>query len=252
MKAQFKYAFRAGLSPRMYAFAIILVMNLAFIVPGLLGVLPVAAMITGVSLGGTAIAVMIAFNIAGDISITRTIFTPPGAVFYALTPAPRRDRLIASVLTMIVMDFVTTAIAITGVIVLALNLGSHYSGMSLMEMLRYDTIYFGDIGLLIAGVLVAYLLITSVVFFCRAMRKSVFFSKRAGGLLTFLTAAGVVYGISVAPLLLAPFGTVTGYGLFFTVTLGQTGMYMYSLLLLIIAAVLFVLTARLIERKINL
>jgi len=58
MKVQFKYAIRAGLYARGPVFAVIFIMELIFIVLGSLGILPLAAQITAVSLGGTAIAVM--------------------------------------------------------------------------------------------------------------------------------------------------------------------------------------------------
>ena len=67
MKAHFKYAFRTGLAARGIVFAVIFAMNLVFIILGALGRLPYAAEVTAVSLGGTAIAVMLVFNIIGDI-----------------------------------------------------------------------------------------------------------------------------------------------------------------------------------------
>jgi len=251
MKAQFKYAFRAGMSPRLYAFAVILVLNLAFIIPGMLGLLPLAAMITGVSLSGTAISVMLVFNIIGDISIIRTMFHSQSAVLYALTPAPRRTRLIASITAMTVMDFVTMFVSIIGVSILGLNLGSTYSGMTIMGILSYaGTARYSLISLAI--LLAFYLFIIMLVIFCRAMRKSTFYNKRAGGFLTFLLAVGILYIFSASPLLLAPFGTVGRFYGFFTVTLGYLGMGMYALLMLIFAAVMFVLTANIMERKMNI
>ena len=86
----------------------------------------------------------------------------------------------------------------------------------------------------------------------RAFRKSVLYTKHAGGFLAFLVGVGIFYLSTVSTLLLAPFGTVTRLYGFFTITLGSLGMGMYALLLLIFAAVMFVLTSRLIERKMNI
>jgi len=252
VKAQFKYAFRAGMSPRVIVFAIIFVMNLAFLIPQLFGILPPAAQITAVSLSGTAIAVMAVFNFVGDTSIIRRMFNPPGAVFYALTPAPRRNSLIASLVSMLTMDFITMIITISGTIFLSLGLGSYYSGISVTDMLNFAIIepwfVFGTGALIIT----TYLLIVMVIVFCKAVRRSLFYTVPAGGLLTFLLGVGIFYMTTVSTLLLAPFGVVTRYSVFFTVTVGNLGISMYALLMLIISAILFILTSRLMERKINI
>jgi len=254
MKAQFKYSFRAGLQPRLLVFAIILVMNLVFIVLDLLGSLPFAAHITAVSLSGTAIAVMSGFNIAGDVAIARRMFSAPGAVLYALTPVPRWKTLLSSVVSILVMNFVTLAFSIAGVVFLSLGLGSRYTGVGAWEMLRqgssfvqpqYSLIY-------LAIFVAAYLMLLMTILFCVAMRKSAFFNKPAGGFLAVLLAVGVFYVFTLSGVLLAPFGTVSRFRFFFTVTVGYTGMGMYALLMFIIAAALFALTSILVERKINI
>ena len=256
MKAQFKYIFRGSLSPRLIVFAIILAMNLAFIIPGMLGILPLAALITGVSLSGVAIVVMIAFNVVGDIQIIRRMFSPPGAVFYALTPVSRRSALISSIIAMTIMDFVTMAVSIIGVTILSLNLANQYVGNVWTELAMfnnaYDIVGIQNILISFANMFSGYLFIMMLIIFCFAIRRSVFYNKPAGGFLTFLVAIGVLYLSTVSALLLAPFGHVSRSYLFFTVTVGQLGMGMHALLTFIFAAVLFVLTSRLIERKINL
>jgi len=252
-KSSLFYAFRAGASPRLIVFAVILVMNLAFILPGLFGVLPGAALITAVSLSGTAIAVMAVFNIIGDVSIGNSMFSTSGAPFYALTPAPRRNTLLASVIAMFVMDFITMMISIASVVVLSISLGSLYTGLSFSEMmpdsfgfqLQYALIQF-------AWGIAFYFFIMMLIMFCRAFRKSVLYTKRAGGFLAFLVGIGIFYLLTVSSLLLAPFGTVTWLYGFITVTVGYLGMGMYALLILIFAAVMFVLTSRLLERKMNI
>jgi len=253
MKAQFKYAFRTSLSPRLIVFAIILVMNLAFIIPAMIGILPIAAMITGVSLSGSAIAVMFTFNLVGDIQIIRRMFSPSGAVLYAITPTPRRNTLIASIVSMTIMDFVTMAISIVCVVILSLNLAGHYMDDNLWVMLNsYYINGVQNILIPFANILAAYLFVMMLVIFCCTIRKSVFFSKPAGGFLTFLVAVGILFIANISTLLLAPFGYVSRLFIFFTVTVGFLGFGMYALLQLIFAAVLFVLTTRLLERRINI
>jgi len=227
-------------------------MNLVFVVLGSLGLLPLAAQITAVSLSGTAIAVMAAFNIVGDVSIGRRMFSAPGAYLYALTPAPRRQMLISSVTAMVVMDVVTMAVSIVSVVILSLNLASVYVGGDVFEtfgILTSSPFY----GLLeISPALPGYLLLLMMILFCEAMKKSVFYSKPAGGLLTGLLVVALIYVVSLSALLVAPFGTLTRFAVFFTVSVGPLGAGMYALVLLIQAAVLCVLTAKLLERKINI
>ena len=252
MKAHFKYIFRAEML-RLIVFAVILVVNLTFIILGAFGVLPLAARIVAVSLSGTAIGTMVVFNIIGDISIINRIFNPPGAVFYALTPAPRKDRLLASIISMFVMDIVTLAASILGVIFLGLNLGAYYTGISVSEMMRFGEFEPLSIGLLSGSIfMTGYLYIVTLILFCKAVRRSVLYNKPAGGLLAFLLAVGVVYVANIANFLLAPFGTVSRYYTFFTIDVGYLGMGMYAVLTFIFAAVMFVMTARIMERKLNI
>ena len=252
-KSLFSYAFRAGMSPRLYAFAVILVMNLAFIIPGLFGVLPGPALITGVSLSGTAIAVMAVFNIIGDISISSSLFSASNAPFYALTPAPRKNTLLACVLAMLITDFVTMAISIAGVITLSINLGGFYSGDNIWALVYRNAASYATNALLpVALLIAAYLFIMMLIIFCRAFRNSHLYNKRAGGFLAFLLAVGIYYLSTVSVLLLAPFGTVTRVLGWFQVTVGHLGTGMYALLLLIFAAVMFILTSSIMERKMNI
>jgi len=250
------YAFRAGASPRIYAFAIIFIMNLAFIIPGMMGVLPLAAQITAVSLSGTAIGAMAIFNIIGDASIIRHMFTAPGAVFYALTPAPRRKTLLASITAMFTADLITMIFPIISVIILSINLGSNYSGMNAWDMLTtYGAPDSGTAVMIlisIALITAAYLFILMLIMFCKAMRKSYFYNKPAGGFLAFLTGVAVVYIMTLSPLLVAPFGEISRYYWFFTVTVDRLGMGLYALVIFILSAILYLLTSKLFERKINL
>jgi len=252
MKAQFKYAIRAGLYIRGPVFAAILLINLVFIVLGALGLLPFAAQVTAVSLGGTAIAAMMALNIVGDVAIARRMFSAPGAYLQALTPVRRRKTLLASVITMMVMDIITMATVIISEVILSLNLASEDVGAIVWEAISTNSsglLYtLCWLAILVAG----YLLIMLTIMFCISVRKSLLYSKPAGGFLTLLFALGLSYILSLSTFLLAPFGGISRFGVFFTITLGGIGMAAFALLLLIEAAALFILTSRLLERKVNL
>ena len=244
---------RAGGSPRLIAFAIIFVINLVFIVLSSFGVLPLAAQITAVAISGTSIGVMAVFNIIGDITIIRSMFSAPGAVFYALTPVPRKKTLTAGLITMFLIDFITMVVSIASVVILSINLGSHYSGMNAWSMIRtYGTVDFENILLPLALVVAGYLFLIMFIIFCTTIRKSYFYNKPAGGLFTFLLAVGVLYIFSLTPLILTPFANVTRYYAFFTVTVGYLGMGLYALIIFIITAIMFTLSAYLMENKINI
>jgi len=252
MKAQFKYAFLTGLNLRIGAFAVICAMNFVFIVLGSLGLLPFAAHVTAVSLGGIAIAVMLAFNIVSDISIVGRMFSAPGAYLYALTPAPRWKTLLPGVIAMFVLDAVTMTVVIAGEVWLSFNLaGDHFGGIIREAIVsNVSEVLFGlwYVALLCAG----YLLVVMMIVFCVSVKKSLLHGKRTGGVLTTLLAGILVYAVSLSPLLLTPLGTVNRFGLFFVITLGRTGTIMYVLLTFVQAAILFVLSASLMERKINI
>jgi len=234
-------------------FAVIFAMEFVFVALGALGLLPFAALVTAVSLGGTAIAVMMAFNIVGDVAVCRRMYSAPGAYLHALTPAPRWKILLSSVITMAVMDIVTMAVVITGEVWMSLLL----AGEGIVSIVR-NAIVGANAPQVLSGIwsaallLAGYLLTMMIVLFCVTVRKSVFYQKPAGGLLTALLAVGTAYAVSLSVLLLAPFGNVTRFGAIFTITLGSAGTVLYALLALVEAAALFILTARLMERKMNL
>jgi len=256
MKAHFKYIFRAEMM-RLIVFAVIFAVNLVFILLGAFGLLPLAASIVAVSLSGTAISVMFIFNIIGDISIINRLFSPRGSVLYALTPAPRRDRLLASIISMTVMDIVSMVVAIAGVSILGLMLGSYWTGGSITELVSYPaytgSFYFSfsmliPVALLLAG----YLYLITLITFCISVRKSVLYNKPVGGLLAFLIALGVLYITNISAFLIAPFGTVSRFFAYFVIDVGTLGMGMYALLTFIFAAIMFLMTARLMEKKVNI
>jgi len=256
MKAHFKYIFRAE-AMRLIVFAAVFVVNLVFVVLAALGVLPLAAQIVAVSLSSLGVNVMFVFNVIGDISIINRLFSPRSSIIYALTPAPRKERLLASIISMTVMDIVTMAGAMIGVAILGIHLGGNFAGLNFWEMLSYPaytgSFYFSFSMLIpIALMLAGYLYLITLITFCISVRKSMLYNKPAGGFLAFLVALGVIYITNISSFLLAPFGSVSRFFTFFTIDVGTLGMAMYALLTFIFAAVMFVLTARLMERKLNI
>ena len=252
MKVQFKYAFITGLPFRGAAFAAIFVMDAAFILLGSLGLLPFAAMVTAVSLGGVAIAVMLVFDIISDVAILRRMFSAPEAYLYALTPSPRREILLASVIATAVLDIVTMAVVITAEVWLSFILAGGEIWRTMWDLISkngYDFLYrLWFVPLLAAG----YMLLLMIILFCITVKKSVLFRIPASGLLAFLLACACCYVSSLLQLLLFPLGTVERHGLLIILNIGKTALPFYAVLILLEAAALFVITSKLMERKMNL
>ena len=252
MKAQFKYAFLAGFNFRGPVFAVIFIMNTVFLILGSLGLLPFAAHVTAVSLGGVAIAVMLVVNIVGDIAIVRRMFSVPEAYLHVLTPAPRWKIMLASIITMTLMDIFTMAFVIIMQVSLSFNLAGNnvrqifwsYMGQNLSDMIFIIWLFL----LLIAG----YLLVLMVILFCVTAKKSIFYKIPASGFLTFLLACACFYVVNLLTLFLAPFGEVQRFLFMIIIGLDITAIPMLALLTLLEAGALFVLTSKLMERKINL
>lgn len=252
MKAQFKYAFLSGLQPRATVFAVVFVLDLVFIILGSLGWLPLAAKITAVSLGGTAIAVMMIVNIIGNVVIIRRMFAPPEAYLYALVPLPRQNILLASVITMMLMDIITLAVVIVGEIWLSMLLAGAGFWQTVWEIGLADTSTTLSLIVGIFCLIAGYLLIMMLILFTVTAKKSIFYQKTGGGWLTALLILGIIYVISLLPVILAPFGTVSRIGLYWSIELNNVGSILYYLLYLIEAIVLYLFTAKLMERKMNI
>jgi len=256
MKAQFKYAFLAGLYFRGPAFAVIFIMNAVFTILGSLGALPIPAQITAVSLGGVAIAVMLAGCIIGDISIGRRMFNAQEAYLHALTPVPRWKTLLASIITMAVLDLGTMFFVIFSEVWLSLNLANSFSnvwGMMAAAAGENPEIT-AHIILLCVLFAAVYILILTVIMFSVTAKKSFLFKMPASGLLAFLTACGCFYIATLLQLLIAPFSHVERYLFMIIITPNVTGIALPFLIVLTLleTAGLFVLTSKLLERRINL
>ena len=254
MKALCKYAFLDGLYVRGPVFVIIFIMNTVFILLGSLGLLPYAAHITAVSLGGIAIAVMITANIIGDVSIISRIFTAPAAYLYALTPMLRWKVLLAGSIAMAVMDLITMTFVICSQVLLSFNMIGFNDIWGIIIMAFSQN--FVTISHILLGILLliaAYLLIVQLVLFCVTVKKSILYKVPASGLLVFLAALVCIYGISLLQLSLLPFASVNRYRIFFILTLSShAALIAYVLLTLLEAVGFFILTSKLFEKKVNI
>ena len=249
-----KYAFLDGLYIRGIAFAVISVMNLVFLFFASFENQHFAALVTFVSLSGTAIAVMIVFNIIGDIVMVRQIFSAPRAYLYALSPVKRWKNLLARISAMMIMDMTSMVLVIIPVVILSLRL----AGLNLNDQifsLAYRQYFPGMIDT-ITGILFflgGYLQIVSVILFCITIYKSLLFNVRASGLLAFLCAYACFYLFNLMQVILIPFGSFYNQGLFLFIFLSNNGShFMYILLLFLQSAGLLFLASKLMEKRINI
>ena len=253
MKAQFKYAFLAGLYFRAPVFAVIFVMNTVFIILGSLEMLPLAALITSVSLGGVAIAVMLAANIGGDVAIARRMFNTPEAYLHALTPVPRWKTLLAAVIAMAVMDLVTMVFVVAAHVWLSFNLAGGGLWQIVLDFLRENESYLVDgLWYILLGI-ASYFLLIMIIMFCVTAKKSIFYRMPASGLLSFLLACACFYVANLLLLVLAPLSEV--HRVLFFIILSPTSRLAFPVVVvftLLEAGALFVLTSKLLERKVNL
>lgn len=254
MKAQFKYAILNGLQMRGITFIIIFTLNTVFILLGSLGLLPVAAKITAVSLGGVAIAVMFAANLVGDISIARRMYHTPDSYLNMLTPVPRWKILLTSVTTMAAMDIITMVIVIIQEVWMSFILAGTEGiwRLIVLAMREYPTeasyVFWGFL-FIIAG----YLLVLMIIMFCVTAKKSILFKVPASGFLTFLLACGCIYILSLLQIVLAPFGSIQRQGIFIIINLSGTAFLPVPFVLMLFGTiVLFFITSKLMERRINL
>jgi hypothetical protein len=249
MKVQFKYAFKTGLTFRGAAFAVIFVMDAIFITLASLGLLPFTAKVTAVSLGGVAIAVMLVFDIIGDIAIIRRMFSAPEAYLYALTPSPRWKILLASAAVTAILDIVTMAIVITAESWLSLITADVKIWQQVWDYISADSFAF----LWHAALLTSdYLLVMMLILFCITVKKSVLFRIPASGFLAFLLACVCIYVTTLLQLALIPFGDLERYGPLIILNLEKNARPFYVLLTLLEASAFFAITSKLMERKINL
>jgi len=258
MKAQFKYAFLAGLHFRGAVFAVIFIVNSLLIIFSLFGVLPIAVHVIAVFLGGLATTAMAAGNIGGDVAIARRMFSAPEAYLHALTPVPRWKILLASISTMAVMDLFTMIFTVITQILLVLNLvfsmTGDDTGKLFWEAFFSDHPYwlYGLWGILM--LITSYFLFVIIILFSVTAVKSFLFKMPASRFLGFLLALGCLFIANMLmQLVLLPFDDVQRFGLLIISAPGSNLAYIFVILLTLAeAAGLFIITSKLMERKINI
>jgi hypothetical protein len=254
MKAQFKYNLMTGMSARGSVFLGLMLINMVFITLGSAGLLPQAAHIVGVSLCGVGLLLMMCVNLLCDIGIIRRMFSAPEAYTYALAPVHRGKMLFAGLATITLADMFTMGALVVAQVWLALNLAGRgiwqfmwttaFDGINAVELLFIVCLPL----LVFAG----YTLFVTVVVFCVALKNSLLYKMPAGWILAVFAGFGVFWVFSLADLVMIPFGGVQMHGMLINITVVGAGYPIYVALTFLKAAAVFVLTAKLMERRVNI
>jgi hypothetical protein len=249
MKAQYKYALRHGVVLRYTTFGIVFAINLVFGMMAFFDVLPFAAAVTAVSLSGTGLGVVVIVNLIAGAANIGSILSSPSAYIYALAPVKNSKVLFARLSAVVVHDFLTLAVNIFGVVWLSLYLAGTASGSGQL-LLQY---------ILASEVLTAFFLglayytyLYTLIVFCIVVKNSLLFSIKGRALLAIICGFATYWVLSFMDFSLIPFADVFRWGLFFNLSIYTiTGTIVHGMLVLLKAAILFFVTSKLMDRRMN-
>lgn len=252
MKAQFKYAFQQGLTLRLAAFAILVIMNVVFGVLGYFGLWGEPGMITAVTLSSLALFGIFTVNIIVDMRSLKDVFGTPDGYLHALTPVKSWKILLARTVAIVCQDFITLFAGIFGIVWQAMVLsgdigfGFNYS--------HYESSNSNAVTGLIV-LLLGYAYIIMLIVFGSSLKNSVLSGIPGRSWLALLGVAATAWIFNLFNFVVAPFGTVDHWRIFYSITLPggwYMGFIVYALLFSVKIAALFIASSTLLERKNNL
>ena len=247
MLKQMYYSARDGMFVRAISFGIMMGINLFFLPfalrhPG--GVMSILAIVfSSLALGHIIIA-----NGIISFSGLSEVFSAPGGYSLLLTPLPAWKILLGKIIPAAVIDVAGGAIGIMWVVWYSLS----FTGLS-RTFVQFVSVR--DLLFVIGASFGGYLLLLTMFCFFRTLSRSVFYRLPLRGLLSIIVTFAVAGTInSWWGLLLAPFGTLEWIGPFLTIMLYTTllNQLMVVLVVLLQACTLFLASAYLTERKINI
>ncbi|MCL2070785.1 MAG: hypothetical protein FWH07_00935 [Oscillospiraceae bacterium] len=247
---QFKYALRHGAVLRYTTFGLVFAINLVFGLIALFRGLPTAAAITAVSLSGTGLAAVFIVNLITGIQNLNGVLDSPQGYTFALVPVKSSKILFARIAAVVVQDMLTLFLNIFGVVWLSLYLG----GLTIKAAQDYITqIYLSEISQAFLLSFIYYLFIYMFAVFCNVLKNSIFFNKKLKTLLTIVSSAVLFWLLSLVDFVLVPFAVVDNYWFWhFNLTLYDTlGITIHIILVLAKTAGLFIVTSRLMDRRMN-
>ena len=250
MSDQIKYSARYGLELRLFTFLAVIVLNVAFAFLGYNNIYGTGGKITAIVLSSLAATGVCVVCLIADIQSVRGIFSAPTGYNMGLVPVAGWKILLGRIIPMVAFDLVSIAAAASGVVIQTFI----HTRLSLQAVgAVIDSGYLLWSG---AAVFLEYLSFLNLIFLTLAISKSVLFRFRGRGFLTFLAFLLIAYAHTLSYLVLGLVAPLSyyGYGLFtISIYAGlNVGMVSYLLLTLLTSGVMFLLTARMIERRLNL
>ncbi len=248
MLSLIRHFIRIASARRMTAFLVMAAVNVFFIVWTALVPWNLALYIVAVSLSGCALCALFIFQILGDASIDRYLFKAPQGYAVNLMPVKSWKLLLSRTIAIVAQDVIGLMLGIAGTTYLSLQLGD--VGERVLRYFDFESILCGALLFVIV-----YTLVVLAVAFARILSNSVFFTMKGRGILSLLATLAALYVLSFLDFLAAPFGYIQYFGTMFIINVDyglSAGAVAYLLALIAQCAVLFIVSSRLMERKINL
>ena len=245
---QFKYAFKHGATLRYTVFGIVFAINVVFGLLAYFGILGFAAAVTAVSLSGVGLGAVIIVNIIAGIINLNNVLCPPTAYANALVPVKSGKVLFARLVAIIAQDLITMVLCIFGVVWLSFYLAGITTNA--VANIQVDVYTESVTASLFGCAMYAYIYMFAV--FCYVLNKSIFFNKKCRAIFTIGAGIATFWLISLLDFTLIPFATVDNWFIFYNITLHDAlGTAIHGVVTAVKITILFVVTSRLMDRRMN-
>lgn len=242
----YKYAFLNNRNLRLVSLGIIVFGNIAL---ALIAKMGYAAEVVATVFSSLILTFAVVCVVVDTISIEKALFKSPSAYITHLTPQPAWKKLLSYSSVTWLYGIVIFVLALLGLLWQSFTLSNYSPDMSML---------YGNAGEVI---LPALAIVLGVIYICvfayywEALNASLFSSKKGGKLLAVLVAIASVYVLSQLNWVFLAFGSFEFQGIFVFVNLNlgiNAGTIVYFGLLVVKSVALFIATAHLLERRINL
>jgi len=247
---QIYYSVRDRLSIRLTALLVTLGINLLFLLLTIGANPGSGVMITSVVFSSLALAYLIIANLFVSLAGIHQVFSAPMSYHTLLVPVPGWKIILSRVIPAAVIDMAMMAIGISLVVWQSFRLAG-IPGFTIMQhYTAAQDILFG-----VVGALVVYMFFLVAFCFFRVLSKSLLSGVPLRNLLSVLLTFAAIWVVgSLTNLLLLPFGRVDilgGFLVHISLVSSPITHFMMILVFLLQAAALFVASARLMERRLN-
>jgi hypothetical protein len=240
----FKYDILSQFYSRIGVILAVFVINITFIVLGSNNIYGEGWKTFAVTISSGIIVWIFIVSIMQAEAAYKSVFQAPLAYNTMLVPVKRWKILLSKIITVILYDLITWSLAITGLVWVSLILSGHGLESGDLHNAFWNAI------IIIAN----YLFLLALIFFVGAVTRSLFFARKIGKFLGFITFIVSLYALSLLDISLFAVARVERVNIFFFVQIMpgfNLGMIMYLALCIIKAAIVLIAASALIERRIN-